>query len=319
MTRPFRFIAPMPKLDQPAAGWRDAVRRREAEGYATVAISDHVSRGWAMDPIVALMAAADATTTLRVLALVLANDFRRPALVHRAIASIDVLSGGRVEVGLGGGWLADDYAALGIELDPPPTRVARLGEAVRLIKRLFESSEPLDFDDDHYTAHGLQGLPTAIQRPRPPIIVGGGGRAVLTLAGGEADIAGVNASLVSGSGRREGITGLTASAAVEKVGWVREAARAAGREADAPELQVSVLETHLTDSPSEASATLDRLATDLDLDRRAIETSPAVLVGSLDHCADLLLERRERFGFSYLKLGPDPAAAAPLVARLAGR
>src|SRR4029078_2623552 len=111
-------MAPVPTLDRSPGAWRDAVRRIEADGYSAVAISDHVSRGWAMEPLVAMQAAADATTTLRVLSLVLANDYRHPALVHRAIATIDVLSGGRVELGLGAGWVRDGQAALRRPLDP---------------------------------------------------------------------------------------------------------------------------------------------------------------------------------------------------------
>lgn len=318
MTLPFRFIAPMPTLQQEPARWRDAVHSLEADGFATVAISDHVSRGWAMDPLVALTAAADATTSLRVLSLVLANDYRHPALVHRAIATIDVVSGGRVELGLGAGWLSDDYDAMGLALDPPATRIDRLAEALRLIKELFAATEPVSFAGTYYRTASLEALPRPVQQPRPPILVGGGGRRVLALAGREADIAGVNASLVAGSGRREGVSGLTAAAAAEKVAWVREAAAAAGREADVPELQVSVLHASVTDSPAEAEATLDRIAEDVGLDRTAVEASPAVLVGSIERCCELLQERRERFGFSYVKLGPDPAVAAPIAARLAG-
>lgn len=308
----------MPTLDRSPREWRNAVRRIEADGYSTVAISDHVSRGWAMEPLVALLAAADATTTLRVMSMVLANDYRHPVLVHRAIATIDVLSGGRVELGLGAGWLADDYAALGIPLDPPATRIKRLDEAVRLIKQLFEATSPISAAGTHYRAAGLEGLPRPVQRPRPPILIGGGGRAVLSLAGREADIAGVNAALVHGSGRREGVAGLTAAATAEKVGWVREAAREARRGAGEPELQVSVLHAHVTDSPSASRAALDRLAEDVGLAAEAVDASPSVLIGSVERCCELLRERRERFGFSYIKLGPDPVAAAPIVARLAG-
>jgi alkanesulfonate monooxygenase SsuD/methylene tetrahydromethanopterin reductase-like flavin-dependent oxidoreductase (luciferase family) len=141
---------------------------------------------------------------------------------------------------------------------------------------------------------------------------------VLSLAGREADIAGVNASLVHAAGRTAGVAGLSADAAAEKVSWVRAAAREANRGPDEPELQVSVLHTHVTVSPSAGRAALARLAQDVGLSEEAVDASPAVLVGSVDRCIELLLERRERFGFSYIKLGPDAAAAAPIVARLAG-
>jgi probable F420-dependent oxidoreductase len=307
----------MPTLQGSPARWRDAVRRLEDEGYATVAISDHLTRGWAMDPLVAMMAAADATNSLRVLSLVLSNDYRHPALVHKAIATIDVLSGGRAELGLGAGWLAADYAALGLEMEPALARILRLDESVRLLKQLFAAAGPIAFDGAQYRGRGLEGLPRPTQLPRPLLLIGGGGRHVLSLAGREADIVGVNASLEPGAVRSAGIAGLTAAAAEEKVGWISAAVEDAGRKAEDVELQVSVLELHLSDSAADCRRHLDSLADASGLDRARTESSPSVLVGSLDHCADLLRERRDRFGFSYIKLGPDPVAAAPLVRRLA--
>lgn len=308
----------MPTLEQSPGSWRDAVRGLEDAGYSTVAISDHVTRGWAMDPFVAMMAAADATERLRVLSLVLSNDYRHPVLVHKAMATIDVLSGGRVEIGLGAGWLADDYDALGLPKDTAGARVARLEESVRLLKRLFEADAPFDFDGTHYRGHGLEGLPRPIQEPRPPVLIGGGARRVLSLAAQEADIIGVNASLTPEGGRGEAIAGLTASAAEEKIAWITEAAHGAGRRFEDLELQVSVLELHLTDSAVERERVLGSLADACGLDPEVADASPAVLVGSLDRCAELLQERRERFGFSYIKLGPDALGAAALVNRLAG-
>jgi probable F420-dependent oxidoreductase len=308
----------MPTLDRPVAAWRDAVRRLEGAGYATVAVSDHVTRGWSMDPLVTMMAAADATEHLRVLALVLSNDFRHPALVHKAIATIDVLSGGRVELGLGAGWLGGDYEALGLPTEPARARIDRLAEAVRLLKRLFTEPGAFAFDGSFYAGQGLEGLPRPSQQPRPPLLIGGGGRRLLGLATREANIVGVNASLGRDAGRGSGIAGLTAERTEEKIGWIAEAAAEARRSPAEIELQVSVLELHLTDSPSGARRTLDALGATTGLAAEMVEGSVAVLVGSLDHCADVLRERRERFGFSYIKLGPEPLLAAPMVERLAG-
>jgi probable F420-dependent oxidoreductase len=308
----------MPTLDRRPDDWRNAVRRLEDAGYATVAVSDHLTRGWAMEPLVAMMAAADATERLRVLSLVLSNDYRHPALVHKAIATIDVLSGGRVELGMGAGWLADDYDALGLPVASVPVRIDRLAESVRLLKQLFATDVPSDFAGAHYRGRGLEGRPRAMQQPRPPILIGGGGKRVLSLAAREADIVGVNASMVGSADRASGIAGLTATDAEEKVRWIREATTAAGRRAEDLELQVSVLELHLVDSAPERRRVLDSLAETTGLDVPTIEQSPTVLVGSLDACADMLNERRSRFGFSYIKLGPDAVAATPLVGRLAG-
>ena len=308
----------MPTLDRRPEDWREAVRRLEGAGYATVAVSDHLTRGWAMDPLVALMAAADATERLRVLSLVLSNDYRHPALVHKAIATIDVLSGGRVELGLGAGWLAEDYDALGLPVQAVSVRIDQLAESVRLLKQLFATDAPFDFEGARYRGRGLEGGPRTAQRPRPPILIGGGGQRILSLAAREADIVGVNASLAGTADRAAGIAGLTATAADEKVRWVAEAAIAAGRLPEDLELQVSVLELHVVDSATERTRVLGSLAEKTGLDVPTLEESPAVLVGSLNACADKLKERRSRFGFSYVKLGPDAAAAAPIVARLAG-
>ena len=316
---PFRFIAAMPTLDQPAATWRDAVRRLEDTGYSTVAISDHVTRGWAMDPLVTMSAAAGATDRLRVLSLVLSNDFRHPALVYKAIATIDVLSGGRAELGLGAGWLTADYDALGVPFDPPAVRVQRLGESVRLIKRMFLSDAEVSFVGSHYQIRDFEPLPRPIQRPGPPLLIGGGGKAILTLAGRQADIVGINASLAPDADRAAAVIGLTEVEVEEKLRWVREAAVAAGRAPADLEFQLNVLELHITDSRAEANAVLDSLSTALKLPREMIESAPAVLVGGLARCSELLEERRARFGFSYIKLGSDPLASARLVAHLAGR
>ena len=317
--RPFRFIAPMPTLAQSPSRWRDTVRWLEATGYATVAISDHVTHGWAMDPLVTMMAAADATDQMRVLSLVLSNDYRHPALVHKAIGTIDVLSGGRAELGLGAGWMAADYDAIGLSFGTPGARIARLEESVRLVKRLFASEGPVSVSGSHYRIHELDGLPVPVQRPRPPILIGGGGRSILSLAGREADIVGVNASLPPGADRTSGVVGLTAAAAREKLGWVWAAATGAGRTPAELEFQVSVLEVHVTDSRADASRVLDSLSDDLGLVRDTVESAPTVLVGSVARCCELLEERRETFGFSYIKLSPATAASARLVARLAGR
>lgn len=265
-----------------------------------------------------MMAAAAATRTLRVLSLVLANDYRHPALVHKAIATIDILSDGRVELGLGAGWLAADYEALGLPLDPAGTRVERLEESVRLIKRLYAAEAPISMVGAHYQLHDYQALPRPAQRPRPPLLIGGGSRGVLSLAGREADIVSVNAALGPRAERASGVAGLTAAGVEEKLGWVHEAARAAGRAIHDLELQVGVLEVHLTESKAEANRILESLADAAGLPQPTLEASPAVLVGSLERCCEILEERRERFGFSYLKLSADTATVAPLVGRLAG-
>jgi probable F420-dependent oxidoreductase len=317
MTRPFRFIAPMPRLDQPARRWRDAVRRIEDLGYATVSISDHFTRGWVMEPVVAMTAAAEATDRLRVLSLVLGNDYRHPVLVHKAMATLDVLSEGRVEVGLGAGWLQSDYQAAGLTLDPAGERIDRLEEAARVLRGLF-GSEPLSFAGRHYRIESLDGLPKPVQRPHPPLLIGGGGRRVLSVAGRQADVVSVNPSLRDGTVTAAVLADATAERVAEKVAWVREAAAAAGRDPAAIELQMNLLACRVETGPGRAGQAVSSLAAAAGADPALLDRSPAVLAGSVDRCVEALAANRERFGISYVNVGGDPEAAAPVVDRLAG-
>jgi len=312
--RPFRFCAPMPVLREDPQAWRDDVRRIEDWGFSSVSVSEHVTGGWTMDPWTVMTAAADATTSLRVLSTVLINDFRHPVLLHRAAATLDRLSGGRLEVGLGAGWSPEDYAALGLAFDPPGRRIERLDEAVRLFKRLC-AGEAVDHVGPAYGAH-VDAPAATVQRPHPPVLIGGGGRRVLELAAREADIVGVHARLPVEGVTAEAARDLGAGEFATKLGWVRAAAAAAGRTDESIELQVNV---YLCRIGAAASPAGSRWAALLASDAMLARESPAVLVGSVEACADLLEERRARFGFSYIRLGGDPAAAAPLVARLSGR
>jgi probable F420-dependent oxidoreductase len=311
--RAFRFIATMPRLES-AERWRDDVRRIEAQGFGTVAVSDHLTQGWVMEPLAALAAAAEATERLRLLSLVLSNDFRHPVLVHKAAATIDVLSGGRLELGLGAGWLKDDYEAAGLRLDPASTRIDRLRESVQVIKSLFEP-EPATYTGQHYRLRDLDGLPKPLQVPRPPILLGGGGRRMLELAAEEADIVGVHCNLQRGRLDGEAAADLRAERIDEKVAWVRASAAAADRDV---ELQFTVYLCRITDAKRSANASISSFARLLAADPDLVASSPAVLVGSVDACAEHLQERRERYGFSYVTLGGDVDNVAPLVARLSG-
>src|SRR4051812_38856380 len=171
MSHEFRFSTAMPRLTRSVSAWRAELRRIEDLGYWSVAISDHFTRGWVMEPLVAMTAAAEATSTLRVLPLVLGNDYRHPVLLHKALATLDVLSGGRVEIGLGAGWMDSDYAAANIPFDPPGVRVDRLAEWVQVITGLF-GREPLFFCGKHYQISDLEGLPKPVQVPHPPLLIG---------------------------------------------------------------------------------------------------------------------------------------------------
>jgi probable F420-dependent oxidoreductase len=314
MSQKFRFSTAMPRLTRSVSAWRAELRRIEDLGYWSVAISDHFTRGWVMEPLVAMTAAAEATSTLRILPLVLSNDYRHPALLHKALATLDVLSGGRVEIGIGAGWMDSDYAAANIPFDPPGVRVDRLAESVDVIKGLF-GPEPLSYAGKHYQISDLDGLPKPVQTPHPPVLIGGGGRRVLELAGTVADIVGINASMRAGSTTGLALLDLTAERVTAKVSIARAAARTAGRDPATLRYQIAVQSVHITDVPGRPW--VSSMATNV-TDPAVLAASPAALHGSVASCVETLQRRRDELGLDYIHIGGDPAAAAPVVARLAG-
>jgi probable F420-dependent oxidoreductase len=315
--RPFRFIAPMPKLDGPVDRWRDALRRIEDLGFSTVSVSDHFTQGWVMEPTIAMASAAEATSRLRVLSLVLGNDYRHPVMVHKAMATLDVMSEGRVEVGLGAGWLLSDYRAAHVPYDPAGVRIDRLEESLQVMKGLFGPA-PLNFSGSHYRITELEGLPKPVQRPYPPLLVGGGRRRVLSVAGRHADIIGINPSLTNGAVSPEAILDMTPERVAQKVTWARAATEAAGRPVSDIEFQASMLICRISSSAGPAAAAVSSLAAWGDLDPEVVARSPVALAGSIEQCIERLLENRERFGISYVNLGGNVDAVGPIVQRLAG-
>ena len=184
MTHPrkFRFAAQLSKgPDETASSWADQARKAEDLGYSALLVPDHF--GDQLAPVPALMAAADATSELRIGTLVFDNDYRHPVVLAKEAATLDFLSGGRLELGLGAGWMRTDYEESGIAYDPPGLRVDRFAEGVAVIAGLLESDGPFSFSGKHYTVTEHHLRPRPVQRPRPPLILGGGGRRVLTIAG----------------------------------------------------------------------------------------------------------------------------------------
>ncbi|MBO0694297.1 MAG: TIGR03621 family F420-dependent LLM class oxidoreductase, partial [Acidimicrobiaceae bacterium] len=224
-----------------AASWGALARKVEDLGYSRLTVSDHLDQQLA--PIAALMAAADATTTLRVGSLVFCNDYHHPVVLAKEAATLDVLSGGRFELGLGAGWMTTDYQRSGIPLDPPAVRVGRLEEAVQVIKALL-GDEPCTFHGRHYRVDGLVGTPKPAQRPHPPILIGGGGRRLLALAARHADIVGLNPAMRAGVIDASAGPDATAEATDAKVAWIRSVA---GDRLDALELQVRIHLVVITD------------------------------------------------------------------------
>jgi probable F420-dependent oxidoreductase len=262
--------------------------------------------------MVALSFAATATTTLRVGTLVLGNDYKHPAVAAKEAATLDVLSDGRLEFGLGAGWMTADYEALGLPYDRPGLRIDRLEEAIAIVKGAWADGA-FSYGGAHYTVTDYNGLPEPVQRPHPPLLVGGGGPKLLRLAGREADIVGINPIL------RAGVVGVDAArdtigeSTARKIGWVREGA---GERFDDLELQIRYFVAAITD---DARGLAEAMAPGFGVSADEALSSGAVLAGSVDEVCDTLVRRREEWGVSYVVLGDDQYEQfAPVVARLAG-
>ncbi|MEV6931055.1 TIGR03621 family F420-dependent LLM class oxidoreductase [Dactylosporangium sp. NPDC051485] len=303
----------MPRLRQPIEQWRDQLRQIEDLGYHSVAIADHLGDGWSMDPITMMAIAAEATTTLRVASSVLCNDFYHPFFLHRSISNLDVISEGRVTLGLGAGWRPRDYAVCGLPFDPPPARVSRLEESIAVLKGLF-AGERFSFEGEHFTIGDALGAPRPVQTPHPPIMVGGGGRRMLQLGGREADIVGINPPrLTEYSDPARMAHELSAEGLRDKAAIVRAAA-AERRDPDEVVLQANLLDVRV----NTVAGTVSRSTSGLVdwLGEAAVEQSPLVLHGDVERCIDALLELRETVGITQVHLGSDPHGVAEIVKRL---
>lgn len=314
MARPFRFAA---QLSKPAPGtdWAGTARQVEDLGYSVLTIPDHFDDQLA--PLAAMMAAADATSSLRVGTLVLDNDYRHPLVLAKEAATIDLLSGGRLEFGLGAGWMTTDYEQSGIAHDRAGVRIERFEEGLEIIKGLF-AGEPFSFSGRHYTITNATGTPKPVQQPHPPIVIGAGAPRMLGIAGREADIVNVNFDLSAGAVTAEtGATG-TAEATEEKIAILRDAA---GDRFDDIELATTVFVATITDDRDSMAGAI---GSSFDMPGERVLQIPHFLAGTVDQICDDLEARRERYGFSYIAfssgLGPETfRAMAPVVNRLAGR
>jgi probable F420-dependent oxidoreductase len=311
--RPFHFLADARAVADGRRLAADA-RRAEAMGFHALVIPDHLIDQLAPVPAMATIAAA--TERLRIGAFVFNNDLRHPAVLAQELASLDVLSGGRLDVAIGAGWNRPEYAAIGIPFESPPVRQARLAEAIAVLKGAF-AEVPFTFHGEHYTITELDGHPKPVQRPHPPFMIGGGGRRTLTLAAREAQIVGL-APRIQRDGRGDPRS-LTAEATAEKIGWVREAA---GERFDELELNVypSMSEITVTDhARRDARALVDdlRRRTGVELTEDEVLESPHLFIGSIAGLAEKLRVQRERFGISSIMVGAIDELA-PLVERLAG-
>ncbi|MAE93397.1 MAG: F420-dependent oxidoreductase [Deltaproteobacteria bacterium] len=323
MARPFRFA--VQSFSAPSAtAWRDRARQVEALGYTTLHLADHILGPGPAIPstnhpvqelaaVPAIAAAAAATETLRVGCRVFCNDYRHPVMLAKEAATLDLLSDGRLELGLGAGWLQAEYASIGLDFDPPATRIERLEETVGLIKTLMAPGEA-KLSGRYVHAEGFEGAPQPVQKPHPPILIGGGSKRILSLAAREADIVSLNFNNRAGVLGPDGMKSGTAEATAEKIGWVRAAA---GARFEDLELEIGAYFTFVTDDPE---AIAGGMGGAMGLSAEEMLAHPHGLIGSLDGICEELERRREAYGISYVTVGDNVIEAfAPVVARLSGR
>ena len=309
--RPFRFGVAAGSAPSREA-WATLARRAEDSGYATFLLADHFVNEF--PPIAALMAAADAASSIRVGSFVFDNDFRHPALLAKEAATLDLLSGGRFEFGIGAGWHQPEYEQVGLPFEPAGVRIARLTEALSIIKQFF-TQETVTFAGAHYHVTNLQAFPKPAQRPYPPIFIGGGGKKVLTLAGQEADIVGLHLK-VNADGTVD-LSERTEAGLAQKAAWVRQAA---GERFEAIELSLLLGGVVITDNREQAAEQRARERNLPGVTAEYILANPYLLIGNVEQLVEQVQQRRERYGISYLVVGEEyMEALAPVVARLAGR
>jgi probable F420-dependent oxidoreductase len=308
-TRPMRFATQSGSAPS-GQEWIDRAKRLEVLGYDTLAMPDHMIGGaWAA--MSALAVAATVTQKMRVGTLVVDNDFRNPTVFARECATVDVLTNGRFELGLGAGWLDRDYQSTGIPFARGRVRVARLAEAVTLMKRLF-TEEQVTFAGKYYKVEKAECRPKPIQQPYPPILIAGGGPDILALAGREANIVAIVAPGITGSGKVPPEK-FTLDTMREQIGLVREAAGAR-----VGEIELSMfLDCILTD---DREKTIGDLAKKAKVEPDALSNSAYRGIGTLQEIRDHIVRVRDAIGITYFCLrGPDVESLGPIVAELTGR
>lgn len=321
--RPFRFAVQSFSASS-AREWRERAQRVEGLGYSALHLADHIlGPGAAIAPtfhpvqelaaVPAMAMAAEATETLRIGSRVFCVDYRHPAVLAKEAATLDLLSEGRLELGLGAGWLSNEYAAVGIDFDSARTRIDRLAEVVELIKA-HSAGEPLSIDGEYVHAVDYQGVPESVQKPHPPIMIGGGSRRVLELAAREAQVVSFNFNNRSGVLGPEGVRTGTEEATATKVGWVREAA---GERFGQLELEIGAYFAAVGDS---AQAACSGMAAAFGLAEEDMRAHPHALFGSVDAICEELERRRDLLGLHYITVGHDVMENfGPVVARLTGQ
>jgi probable F420-dependent oxidoreductase len=305
----FRFTIQLEGAPSPAA-WRDLARQAEDLGYSTLYIPDHLGDQWG--PFVALTVAAEATTTLRVGTLVLDNDFRHPVVLAKEAATLDLVSDGRFELGLGAGWMTSDYDQSGIVMDAPSVRVARLAESIDIMKALWTDGRAT-LEGEHYRVHDAVGSPRPVTPGGPPLVIGGGSKRILTLAGQHAQIVSVVPSLAAGVVGPEVAGEVLVEKYAERVRWARQAA---GDRAGELELQCWTVTVQVVPNGREV---IETMAPVFSLTPEQLGATPAALIGTVEEIADTLRKRREELGFTNIVVHQaEMETVAPVIAELAG-
>ncbi len=295
----------------------DTARRAEDCGFATFLIRDHFIEepfGHQLAPLTALAAVACVTNKLRVGSLVLSNDYRHPVILAKEIATLDVLSTGRVELGLGAGFAQAEYDQAGIRFDAPGVRVDRLEEAIHVLKGLLGAG-PLTFAGKHYSVTDLDSFPKPVQRPHPPILVGAAGKRMLSIAAQEADIIGFQTVSTKNGVVANDPRVRLAPVVAEKVEQVRHmAGDRFGR------IELSMVATVIIAEKRQQVA--EQFARDKAWEGISVNevlAMPSIFIGSVDEIVEEMQARRERYGFSYYVIFDHAIeTVAPVVARLAG-
>ncbi len=307
--KPFRFGV-QTRTASSRQDWRETITKIHDLGYDTVTMPDHFDDQ--MAPAVALMAAAETSDRLRIGTAVWCNDYRHPVVLAKEAATLDLLTDGRLELGIGAGWMTSDYQQAGIDLDRAGLRIERMAEAVEVLRALFADG-PVHFSGQHYTIDGLEGTPKPVQQPAPPFLIGGGGPRFLRLAGRLADIVGINPNLAAGAITADLGVDATAERFAEKIEWVRDGA---GDRFHELELMVRAFFVVVT---NDRQATAEALAAGVGVSPEQGLASPLALVGTPAQIVEDLRQRRDTFGFSYIVCGQDQFEDfAPVVAELAG-
>lgn len=325
--KPFRFSLQSFNTGSPAQ-WRELIAKTEDLGYSTFQLADHfLSPGPALDStfhppqmlaaVPAIAMALEQTSTLRVGCRVFCNDYRQPIVLAKEAATMDYLSGGRLEFGIGAGWIENEYNAVNLPFDEFPKRFSRLEEFVGAYKA-FMQGEPLHIEGEFIQWSGFHGTPEPAQKPWPPLMIGGGSKKILEFAGAEADIVSLNFNNRAGMLGPDGMNSGVAAATAKKIDWIK---RGAADRFHQIELEIGAYNTIITDHAEPTAAAIGEA---LGMSSADILNHPHCLIGSIDFICEELQRRREAYGISYVAVLDDgennmAEAFAPVVARLAGK